>query len=59
MREVEVLRLLAAGRSNQEIAAVLVISRNTVERHVNHILHKTNTANRAQAVTYAHQHGLV
>ena len=58
-REVEVLRLLAAGRSNPEIAAALVISRHTVERHVNHILAKTGAANRVEAAAFAHRHGLV
>ena len=58
-RELEVLRLLTAGRSNPEIAEALVISRNTVERHVNHILQKTGTANRVDAAGYAYHHGLV
>jgi DNA-binding CsgD family transcriptional regulator len=58
-REVEVLRLVAAGKSNPEIAATLVLSRYTVERHVNHILTKTGTANRTEAARYAHQHGLL
>jgi DNA-binding NarL/FixJ family response regulator len=57
-RELEVLRLLAAGRSNPEIAAALVISRHTVERHVNHILAKTGAANRVEAAAFAHRHGL-
>jgi DNA-binding CsgD family transcriptional regulator len=58
-REIEVLRLLAAGRTNREIAAHLVISRNTVTRHVSHIFRKTNGANRAEAATYAARHGLL
>jgi DNA-binding CsgD family transcriptional regulator len=58
-REVEVLRLVAAGRSNPEIAEALVISRNTVERHVNHILTKIGAANRVEAATYAHRRGLM
>jgi DNA-binding NarL/FixJ family response regulator len=58
-REVEVLRLIAAGRSNRDIAAMLVISRNTVERHVNHIFTKTGAANRVEAAAYAYRHGLV
>ncbi len=58
-REVEVLRLLAAGRSNPEIAAALAISRNTVERHVNHIFTKTGMSNRVEAATYAHRQGLL
>jgi DNA-binding CsgD family transcriptional regulator/pimeloyl-ACP methyl ester carboxylesterase len=57
-REAEVLRLLAAGRSNQQIADELVISLNTVRRHVSNIFDKTGAANRAQATAYAHRHGL-
>ena len=57
-REVEVLRLLAQGKSNREIADVLVISYNTVERHINHIFAKTGVANRVEAATYAHRHRL-
>jgi len=57
-REVQVVRLIAAGKSNREIAQTLVISRNTVERHVNHILAKTGTANRTQVAGYAHRHNL-
>jgi DNA-binding NarL/FixJ family response regulator len=52
-REVEVLRLVAAGKSNREIAEELVISSNTVDRHVSHILGKIGAANRAEAVAYA------
>jgi DNA-binding CsgD family transcriptional regulator len=58
-REVEVLRLLATGKSNKEIAEALVISVNTVFRHVTHILDKTGAANRAKAAAYAVRHGLV
>ena len=57
-REVEVLRLIAQGRSNQDIAAELFISPNTVAHHVTNILNKTNTTNRTEAATYAAQHGL-
>ena len=57
-REIEVLRLLAAGKSNQQIADELVISLNTVNRHVSNIYAKTGAANRAEAVGYAHRHGL-
>jgi DNA-binding CsgD family transcriptional regulator/pimeloyl-ACP methyl ester carboxylesterase len=57
-REVEVLRLLAAGRSNQEIADELVISLNTVRRHVSNIFDKTGAINRAQATAYAKDHGI-
>jgi class 3 adenylate cyclase len=58
-REVEVLRLIAGGRSNQEIADELVISLNTVLRHVSNIFDKTGVANRAEAAAYATRHGLV
>jgi DNA-binding CsgD family transcriptional regulator len=58
-REVEVLCLIAAGRSNPDIAAELVISLNTVARHVSNIFSKTGAANRAEAATYAYRHGLV
>jgi DNA-binding CsgD family transcriptional regulator/pimeloyl-ACP methyl ester carboxylesterase len=57
-REIEVLRLIAAGRSNQEIADALVISINTVNRHVSNIFDKTGAANRAQAAVYAKEQGL-
>jgi class 3 adenylate cyclase/DNA-binding CsgD family transcriptional regulator len=58
-REVEVLRLIAGGRSNREIADELVISHNTVIRHVSNIFAKTGVANRAEAAAYASRHGLV
>jgi pimeloyl-ACP methyl ester carboxylesterase/DNA-binding CsgD family transcriptional regulator len=58
-REIDVLRLLAEGRSNQEIAAELVISINTVTNHVKNILAKTGTGNRTEAANYAHRHGLM
>jgi DNA-binding CsgD family transcriptional regulator len=58
-REIEVLRLIAAGRSNQAIADALCISLSTVAHHVSHIFTKTGVANRAEAVTYAARHGLV
>ena len=57
-REVEVLHLIAAGRSNQQIADELVISLNTVRRHVSNIFDKTGVANRAQAAVYAKDHGI-
>jgi DNA-binding CsgD family transcriptional regulator len=57
-REAEVLRLIAEGKSNQQIAAELVISFNTVQRHVSNILTKTSLANRTEAASYAHRHGL-
>jgi DNA-binding CsgD family transcriptional regulator len=57
-RELDVLRLLAAGRSNPQIAEALVISPSTVAKHVSSILAKTESANRTEAATYAHRHGL-
>jgi pimeloyl-ACP methyl ester carboxylesterase/DNA-binding CsgD family transcriptional regulator len=57
-RELEVLRLIAAGRSNPQIAEALVISLNTVQRHVSNILAKTGAANRTEAAVYARDRGL-
>jgi DNA-binding CsgD family transcriptional regulator/pimeloyl-ACP methyl ester carboxylesterase len=57
-REIEVLQLVAAGRSNPQIADELVISLNTVQRHVSNILAKTGLANRTEAASYATRHGL-
>jgi DNA-binding CsgD family transcriptional regulator len=57
-REVEVLRLLAAGKSNRDIAEALYISLNTVATHVRNILTKTGTANRTEAAAYALRHSL-
>jgi DNA-binding CsgD family transcriptional regulator len=58
-RELDVLRLLAAGKSNQQIAGELIISLSTVAKHVTSILAKTGTANRTEAATYAHRYHLV
>jgi DNA-binding NarL/FixJ family response regulator len=57
-REVEVLKLIAAGMSNQEIADELVLSNATVKTHINRIFYKTGARDRAQAVRYAYRHGL-
>ncbi len=57
-REVEVLKLVAQGRSNQEIAEALVISDATARTHVSNILHKLHLASRTQAALYALREGL-
>jgi len=58
-RELEVLRLLAAGKSNREIAAALVISEHTVARHVQNIFAKLRLSSRAAATAFAFEHDLV
>ena len=58
-RECEVLRLVAAGRTNREIADDLVISAHTVARHVQNIFAKTDLSSRAAATAYAYEHDLV
>ncbi|MGD9892504.1 MAG: tetratricopeptide repeat protein [Dehalococcoidia bacterium] len=58
-REVEVLRLIAAGKSTREIAAALVISEKTVERHVSNLYAKIGARGRADATAYAFHHALV
>jgi NarL family two-component system response regulator LiaR len=57
-RELEVLRLIAAGRSNTDIAETLVISEHTVKRHVSNILSKLHLADRTQAAVYAWREGM-
>ncbi len=57
-REVEVLKLIAAGLSNSEIADKLVLSNATVKTHINRIFYKTGVRDRAQVVRYAYEHGL-
>ena len=57
-REVEVIRLIAAGRTDREIAEELIISVRTVTTHVGNILNKTGAANRAEAASFATRHGL-
>ena len=57
-REVEVIRLVAAGRSNRAIAAQLFISEKTVARHVSNIFTKLGVSTRAAATAYVYEHGL-
>lgn len=58
-RELEVLRLIAAGKSNREIASELVISEHTVARHVQNIFAKLGVSSRAAATAFAFEHDLV
>jgi DNA-binding NarL/FixJ family response regulator len=58
-RELEVVRLVAAGRSNQAIAAELVLSEKTVARHLSNIFGKLGVSSRTAAAAYAYEHGLV
>lgn len=58
-RELEVLRLLATGKTNKTIASELFISERTVDRHVSNILAKLDVSSRAAATAYAYEHGLV
>jgi LuxR family maltose regulon positive regulatory protein len=58
-RELQVLGLLAAGRSNQRIAGELVVSLDTVKKHVGHLLDKLGAANRTEAVARARELGLL
>jgi DNA-binding CsgD family transcriptional regulator len=58
-RELQVLRLVAAGQTNRSIAADLVLSERTVDRHVSNILTKLSVSSRAAATAYAYQHQLI
>jgi DNA-binding NarL/FixJ family response regulator len=57
-REVEVLRLVAAGNTNQAVATELFLSERTVERHVSNILTKLGVGSRTAAAAYAFEHGI-
>ncbi len=57
-REAEILRLVAQGLSNREIGTTLFISEHTAANHIRSILRKTGCANRTEAASYAHRHGL-
>lgn len=58
-REIDVLELVAEGKTNKEIASILVISENTVKIHLRNILDKLHLRNRIQAAVYAVRQGLV
>ena len=58
-REVEVLRLIARGRSNREVAERLFISPKTVGRHVENLYRKIGVSSRAAAAVFAMEHGLL
>ena len=58
-RELEVLRLLATGRPNRAIAEELVVTLDTVKRHVSHLFNKLGVTNRTQAVARARELGLL
>jgi DNA-binding NarL/FixJ family response regulator len=58
-RELEVLRLVAAGKTNREIAATLVVSEHTVARHVQNIFGKLRVPSRTAATAFAFEHDLL
>jgi DNA-binding NarL/FixJ family response regulator len=58
-RELEVLRLVAAGRTNKAIAAELVLSERTVDRHVSNIFAKLRVSSRTSATAFAYEHKLL
>jgi DNA-binding CsgD family transcriptional regulator len=57
-RETEALLLIAAGHTSQEISDALIISLNTVERHITNLYRKIGARSRAEATAYALRHGL-
>jgi DNA-binding NarL/FixJ family response regulator len=58
-RELQVLRLVAAGKTNKAIAVELGLSEKTVDRHVSNIFTKLDVSTRAAATAYAYQHRLI
>ena len=58
-REIEVLRLVAGGRSNREIAETLFLSARTVERHITNLYAKISARGRSEAIAFAHKHNLI
>jgi DNA-binding NarL/FixJ family response regulator len=58
-RELEVLRLIVAGKTNKAIAASLFLSERTIDRHVSNIFSKLNVSSRAAATAYAYDHKLL
>jgi DNA-binding NarL/FixJ family response regulator len=57
-REVQILGLVAQGLSNRQVGTTLSISEHTAANHMRSILRKTGCANRTEAASYAHRHGL-
>jgi DNA-binding NarL/FixJ family response regulator len=58
-RELQVLRLVAAGKSNRTLASALFLSEKTIERHLSNIFAKLGVSSRAAATAYAYEHGLI
>jgi DNA-binding NarL/FixJ family response regulator len=58
-RELEVLRLVATGRTNKEIARALFVSEKTIDRHVSNIFAKVHVPSRAAATAFAYEHDLL
>ena len=58
-REAEVLKLVAQGKSNRQIACALGLTEKTVTNHLTHVLHKTNCENRTAATAFAFRHGMI
>jgi len=58
-RELEILKLVAAGKTNHDIAELLSVSENTIKFHLKNIMQKMSVSNRTEAVTYAMQEGIL